>query len=212
MPFSTAISQYTLTNLGPLTTTWTAPQSCATNTRVQLARTLLPEIGVFSPDCDLHPPGDCYPGGASQINDMYKVFETVIFGGPVPYYSPGLFCPDTWTTAGIAVKNGAGKLVSSSGLFRPTEVNGITIGSGPNITYTETYVAGQTGTTTITRTLNSSITQTTTKTYTPTTHFETITTPFVPPTNPAWNVLMEAMDPSETAVVCCPRYELPFTH
>lgn len=208
MPSITSISHFTLTNLGPLTTTWTAPQSCATKTNiVYLAQTLAPANAWYSPDCLIHPPGDCYPGGASQIDDIYKAFESVIVAGPIPYYSPGLHCPDTWTTAGIAVKDGNGTLVSSSGLFAPTAIHGISIKPGPSITYTDTYVPPQ-QTVTTTRTVNSSLTQVITTTHSPSIELETITTTFAPSSNPAWNIFMEAMAPSETAVVCCPRYEL----
>jgi hypothetical protein len=202
MPSTTSLSQFILANLGPLTTTWTAPASCATQTNeVYLASTLFPAEGYYSSTCDTQLLGDCFPAGA-QLDALWNASENAVVGGPLPYYSPGLFCPDTWTTAGIAVKDGNGKLVSSSGLFAPTLYGFITIGPDPTITYAETESSR---TTTDTATYVKGPSSTVTSTYFPTTIVETFTTTFAPQSNPGWNVFMEAMAPSETAVVCCPR-------
>lgn len=108
-------------------------------------------------------------------------------GGVLPYYSPGLHCPDQYTTAGIAVKDGSGSVVTSSGLFAPTAEGSETIGPGPQThTVTQKVIFGDTSTS-----------------YATTAY----TTTFVPGYNPDWNVFMQALAPSETAVVCCPRYD-----
>jgi hypothetical protein len=186
MPSATPISQYTFTNVGPLTTTWTAPQPCATPTSVYLSPADIQDGNFIRSACGVSHYGSCYPGGASQIDEIISNDQYLFDGGSVPYYSPGLYCPDKYTVAGIAVKDGNGKLVSSSGLFAPTTSGTFTIGPGP-----ETWTL----TTTWHRPTNSSGVST-----------ATITTNFAPDYNPVWNVLMEALSPSETALVCCPRY------
>jgi hypothetical protein len=185
MPSVSSLSQFTIINLGPLTTTWTAPQSCATQTTVYLAASATPDVAVIAATCGASPDENCYPGATTQIDEIYTMIENLDIGA-IPYFSPGSICPDKYTTAGIAVKDGSGKLVSSSGLFAPTTSGTRTIGPGL-MTYTTTateYLAHNTTSVSVT----------------------TGTTTFVPLYNPAWNVMMEALAASETAVVCCPRY------
>lgn len=189
MPSVTSLSQFTFTNVGPLTTTWTAPQSCVTQSDVYLAITGYPDLPYMSSKCDSSPLGNCYPGGATQIDEIASMNEDRWFGGVVAYYSPGLFCPDQYTTAGVAIKDGDGRLVSSSGLFAPTTYGPVNIGPGVQ-TYTETDYwlrSGESFTSSIATTLTTTIT-------------------FSPAYNPLWNIFMDALAPSETAVVCCPRY------
>jgi hypothetical protein len=183
---ATSLSHYTFTNVGPLTTTWTAPQSCVTQADVYLAATEIPDEPYLGSKCDSSPLGNCYVGGATQIDEIYSINRDSWDGYVAPYYSPGLSCPDKYTTAGIAIKDGDGKLVSSSGFFAPTTYGTMTIGPGPE-PYTSTQTRYQGRNTTRVST-------------------ETVTTTWAPYTNPQWNVFMEALAPSETAVVCCPRY------
>jgi hypothetical protein len=188
MPSVTSLSQYTFSNLGPLTTTWTAPSSCATQKDIYLAPSSRPDQAWVASTCGYSPRGSCYPGGSSsQYDEIFTINQNMWVGGVVPYYSPGLYCPDQYTTAGIAVKDGDGKLVSSSGLFAPTVSGTSTITTGPQ-TYTTTWNRYQFNST-------SAVTSTVTNTHAPT-------------YNPYWNVFMEALGPSETAVACCPRYSI----
>jgi hypothetical protein len=190
MPSITSLSLYSLTNLGPLTTTWTAPQSCATHAVVDLALTDQPYQAVAVSACAYPPTPGCYPGGqADKIQQIYTEELNMLNGGVIPYYSPGLYCPDQYTTVGIAVKDGSGNVITSSGLFAPTALGSSTIGPGPQTpTVTEMDFFGTTST---------SLTTT------------AYTTTFTPDYNPDWNIFMQALDPSETAVVCCPRYDSP---
>ncbi|KAH8646094.1 hypothetical protein BX600DRAFT_477139 [Xylariales sp. PMI_506] len=189
MPSVTSLSEWTFTNVGPLTTTWTAPQSCVTQPAVYLAPKAFPDEALYGSVCqDTSTFGACYPGGATQIDAIASADENVLIGGHIPYYSPGLYCPDKYSTVGIAIKDGNGTLISSSGLYAPTTEGTMTIGPGPQ-TYTETETAWSV--------------QNFTSTHT-TVFTTTATSTFAPDSNPYWNVFMEALAPSETAVVCCP--------
>ena len=120
MPSVTSLSQYTLQNLGPLTTTFTAPESCATlEPPVALARTDQPSLPYWQQECDEVDDSfaACLPSGRAHF-DIYKN-ESDATRPPnvIPYFSPGLHCPDSWTTAGVAVKNAEGSIVSTSGIY-----------------------------------------------------------------------------------------------
>lgn len=199
MPSLTSLSLYTLTNLGPLTTTWTAPATCITPAAVYLAPTDIPDQAYISSECAALHDGACYPGVITHINEIYTTEENGLVGGVIPYYSPGLYCPYRYATAGIAVKDGDGKLVNSSGLFARTTYGEVTIGSG-----VETYTSTMTGYVRVTTTTESLV-----DSYTSTwVSIVAVPTTIAPSFNPNWNVFMEALGPSETAVVCCPRYNL----
>ncbi|KAH8671520.1 hypothetical protein BX600DRAFT_510188 [Xylariales sp. PMI_506] len=183
MPSVTSLSQLTLINVGPLTTTWTAPASCATSTDVYLAPTDYFDEPYIASSCGYSSYGNCYPGGATQVDTIFSSAYNQFDAGVVAYYSPGLYCPDSYTTAGIAIKDGSGKIISSSGIFAPTTIGWNTIGPGPEtVTVTDAYYGYST----------------TSKST------EVATVTFTPGYNPDWNIFMEALAPSETAVVCCP--------
>ncbi|OHE93095.1 hypothetical protein CORC01_11584 [Colletotrichum orchidophilum] len=157
---STQLSQYVFSNLGPMTTVWTPPASCATpSPQLYLAfndsATIYPQ---WLQKCETRDYGDCYPSGkaidsagsaASSANDLANA-------GTIYYFSPASACPQGYTTVGVAAKNGAGD-VSSSGAFVPPVV-------------TDPALAAS-----------------------------------LLPWNPPNNVLMEALEGGETAVVCCPE-------
>ena len=119
MPNVTSLSQYALQNLGPLTTTFTAPASCATlQPAVALARTQYPWQAFWSEECDEVDDSlaDCRPSGRA----FFDIYADDAGSRPVqaiPYFSPGLHCPDSWITAGVAVKNAEGSIVSTSGVY-----------------------------------------------------------------------------------------------
>ena len=152
MPSASTFAHVALNNLGPLTTTYTAPASCATGTaRVNIAFLTTPHaLFEYSPDCTGQPVGDCVPSGAA-IDSLASAALTTPAANAVFYYSPGLVCPSNWATMGAVAKAADGKF-STSGAFSAT-------------------------------------------TPIPTRFFD-----------PPLNIIMNAMDPGETAVVCCPRF------
>ncbi|KXJ94789.1 hypothetical protein Micbo1qcDRAFT_202601 [Microdochium bolleyi] len=118
MPVSTVLSQATFTNLGPLTTTYTAPASCYTPTNVYLGWKLQPQFLAWGQDCAAlpYPPAsDCIPEGSVWDADLGSETTTNHFF----YHSPGIVCPKSWTTAGVAFRIGEGAL-NTTGVFNPT--------------------------------------------------------------------------------------------
>jgi len=117
MPTATRISQYRLSNWGPLTTTFTADAACATagNTVVTFRNT----AGVgLNPECAVHTVGPCYPSGPeldAYASSVYNDVDQFIIG----YFSPGFVCPSGWKTVGVAAKASDGS-VSTSGIFEAT--------------------------------------------------------------------------------------------
>jgi hypothetical protein len=153
MPTSSVLSEFTFTNLGPLTTTWTAPASCATSTDVvRIGLTRLPGEAFYDASCQVRE-YSCVPTGESADPALATNLDpTNLF--QEAYFSPGLYCPSGWTTAGLASRNGTAS-VTWSGLFSPTAAIPTTV-DGPIFNNPE-------------------------------------------------NVLMQLLDPSETAMICCPR-------
>ncbi|KAI1506267.1 hypothetical protein F5X99DRAFT_128994 [Biscogniauxia marginata] len=101
MPSATEYFGFAVTNLGPLTTTFTAAPSCATaSNAVYFANTNDAYAYRGRPTCSLVPYGnDCYPSGEeldSLISDIYFTPTQ----GFAHYFSPGIACPSGWTTAG----------------------------------------------------------------------------------------------------------------
>ncbi|KAJ5012675.1 hypothetical protein K4K57_003928 [Colletotrichum sp. SAR 10_99] len=159
---STQLSQYVFSNAGPMTTVWTPPASCATpSPQLYIAYndsgTLLPQ---WAHKCEFRELGDCYPSGKAIDSAWYSASSAsakdIANAGTVYYFSPASACPQGYTTAGVAAKNGAGD-VSSSGAFVPPVVT--------DPAFDNSYLSW----------------------------------------NPPNNVLMEALEDGETAVVCCPE-------
>ncbi|VUC28781.1 unnamed protein product [Clonostachys rosea] len=108
---------YTLSNIGPLTTTFTAPSSCATKSdnlawysQYDTTTTGLRDryIGGSCEDAAL---GACRPSG--------EAIDKIISASPTPsslmlYHSPGIACPSGWTTAGTLK---GGPEPTGSGIF-----------------------------------------------------------------------------------------------
>ena len=120
MPTST-FNGVALENIGPLTTTYTAPSSCSTvvdNTAVAFVD--FPGEAYAYPRCDVDKnewfrwPSleNCVPSAkALEVIDMPNDTH-------IRYHSPGLYCPASWTTGGVAVKQDS-KSFSASGAFSP---------------------------------------------------------------------------------------------
>lgn len=129
MPTATSISGYSLTNNGPLTTTFTAPLSCSTPFDILLGYATEPTHFQWQAQCDFMPPADCNPSGSAIRSIVSSA------GGSNPtadmilvYHSPGLVCPSGWSTVGAAAKLNPTS-TSISGAFNQSD----TIPTGSNL-------------------------------------------------------------------------------
>ncbi|KAF4976373.1 hypothetical protein FZEAL_6949 [Fusarium zealandicum] len=117
MPSLTEYFGSTITNLGPLTTTYTAPASCATQ-----ADHLVIAIGNFTglqlgrSTCGLKPFSKCFPSGTAYDEIISKYQEKPI-QGYMYYFSPGLACPSAWTTAGTLAHGNKTGSADEGGVF-----------------------------------------------------------------------------------------------
>ncbi|EEY16398.1 predicted protein [Verticillium alfalfae VaMs.102] len=148
-------------NAGPLTTTWTAPQSCATEPVIR-SGLAVPQVPWFPrlivDGCDgWNIPDECRPNGG-KVNEIYENVDLAVEVTTAHYYFPGIQCPDNWVTVGIAAMNNGAPSVS--GIFQPTA-----------------FTEGAPG---------------------ETTNF--------PAANFQANMLTSILEPTQTAVACCPRY------
>lgn len=135
---TTTVSEWAFHNYGPLTTTYTAPGSCFTGspTNVQLGSSFLDHetnstsVAIIAGTCasttattttDWKPFGDCLPSG-SDMDKNYAAVDTnnPLAGVTIDYFSPGLYCPSGYTTAGIASKGDGGTITSSGPAFVPS--------------------------------------------------------------------------------------------
>src|SRR3569833_204870 len=117
MPTATVLSQRTFNNMGPLTTTFTVPASCATLTN-NVYITTNKGRDLLGLDCNTKTStlGDCYPSGSSVDAILASFAGNPERGEQQHYFSPGIQCPSAWTTAGGAAKDASGSL-SASGVF-----------------------------------------------------------------------------------------------
>ena len=115
MPTATAVSQYSLTNWGPLTTTFSADAACATTGISMLG--LRSALGAgFVEKCVVPTVGaSCYPSGSQLDAVASSAFESVGYF-VAGYFSPGLVCPSGWKTVGVAARAADGS-ISASGIF-----------------------------------------------------------------------------------------------
>ena len=115
MPSITITEGYTFTNWGPLTTTFTAPTNCATETgNYMIGLNTTAPVWEYAIQCSTSGYSDCVPSGtvshSATSNDNPKTIDSRA------YLSPGLYCPSGWATKGIAVRD-ADKSLSSSGVL-----------------------------------------------------------------------------------------------
>ena len=140
-----------VTNLGPLTTTFTAAPSCATKD-VVVEASRVPGLAWRS-ECDFpSPASDCMPS-ASRYWDIYQSYTSGELGGPgfAAYYSPASVCPSGWTTVGAAGLSSGSASPSVSGVFtsplRPFVTladDGEGVGFGYHAWYLESLEDGET--------------------------------------------------------------------
>lgn len=133
MPSVTAFPGYTLSNLGPLTTTFTAPASCATRpAQTILAYSVesmnLPNDLYMALSCDEFSYDGCLPSGSARDDYLNRSVLTPGIG-KLLYHSPGLACPSDWATVGLASRDAEGTLTSSGAAFALPEATGEAVGS-----------------------------------------------------------------------------------
>lgn len=118
-PTSTQYYNILFTNLGPLTSTFTAPSSCATvNTdNVLFVQRSQQPAPLGKPKCldNYWSKGDCIPSG-TDIDNWVMSSETATvsekYQGAQLYHSPGIACPEGWNTVGLIAKNNGTMTVS----------------------------------------------------------------------------------------------------
>ncbi|KAF0316026.1 hypothetical protein GQ607_016716 [Colletotrichum asianum] len=121
MPTS-MISQVALVNIGPLTTTWTAPSACATITHPPyLAQSYAVAAGIpfWAEDCASltdDPFNECVPSATKMNEEWASRKDNPMIDDVVYYHSPGNICPSNWTTVGVAAR-GDGTSYSLSGIY-----------------------------------------------------------------------------------------------
>ncbi|CAI0643833.1 unnamed protein product [Colletotrichum noveboracense] len=107
MPSST-VQGPILVNAGPVTTTWTAPPSCATKpVTVQLGNGVDVGRGVWQENCTLEDPGpydECVPDVGIVLLDLLLNSTNISTRSLVFYHSTGLVCPSAWIPAGTAIR------------------------------------------------------------------------------------------------------------
>ncbi|CAG7565167.1 unnamed protein product [Fusarium equiseti] len=122
MPTATEFFGLTITNFGPLTTTYTPPPSCTAGTTDHLLYAYSNATTILhgSPTCDRDPIGDCVPGGSSHDALTSKIIGAWNLGF-LNYHSPGVHCPKGWTTAAV-LENGDGAASEvKTGVFTEVE-------------------------------------------------------------------------------------------
>ncbi|CAG7560678.1 unnamed protein product [Fusarium equiseti] len=118
MPTATEFFGFSAHNLGPLTTTFTAPSSCATGTdHIVFVNASDPVRMEGVPTCGAETFGDCLPSGSDRDTVLYQTTEWV--QGQYFYYSPGITCPSGWRTVG-ALKHDGEDSSASGALASPT--------------------------------------------------------------------------------------------
>ncbi|KAF5235277.1 hypothetical protein FAUST_7171 [Fusarium austroamericanum] len=118
MPTATEFFGITAWNLGPLTTTYTAPSSCATSIKHPVfVNAASPYSALAFPSCTWMPYGECLPNhkewesGDQQTSSFFQ--QTSV------YFSPGIACPAGWETVGLLAHLESGKFSASGVLTTP---------------------------------------------------------------------------------------------
>ncbi|KAG8353900.1 hypothetical protein FVEN_g8248 [Fusarium venenatum] len=119
MPTATEFFGITAQNLGPLTTTYTAPSSCATNLNHPVfVDATSHHVVVAVPSCSWPTYGDCIPSAKGwELTDQQT---TTFYQGTSVFYSPGLACPYDWKTVGLLAHTESGKFSASGALTSTT--------------------------------------------------------------------------------------------
>lgn len=141
-------------NIGPATTTFTEPASCATAYRTMIAPVAEPALLLWNVHCPWVPPADCNPSGSIVQSIISSAAGTNPTAGLfVVYQSPGLVCPSGQATVGSAEKPNPTS-ISVSGAFNLS----VAVPAGADVAFFE----------------------------------------------PQLDAFLAALDPGETAILCCP--------
>ncbi|KAF5613216.1 uncharacterized protein FSUBG_946 [Fusarium subglutinans] len=122
MPTATEYFGMSVSNIGPLTTTYTPPPECTRATTDHLVYALESSLvyGFGSPDCVIDPYGKCLPSGAA-MDSIIKEYSNPKSGqGLHAFHSPGIHCPEGWTTAGLLAHGDKTGSAYRSGVFTST--------------------------------------------------------------------------------------------
>lgn len=122
MPTATEYFGISVSNIGPLTTTYTPPPECTRATTDHLVYALESSLvyGFGSPDCVIDPYGKCLPSGAA-MDSIIKEYSYPKSGqGIHAFHSPGIHCPEGWTTAGLLAHGDKTGSAYRSGVFTST--------------------------------------------------------------------------------------------
>lgn len=131
MPSITVTDGYTFNNWGPLTTTFTAPASCATGTgNYKIGVNMTFPFFEFEAQCSTVGFGDCLPTGTVSQPTTLDLNPNAMYDQA--FYSPGLDCPSGWATVGAAARGNDKSLAWSGILSRPS----------PTTTYTGPTFSG----------------------------------------------------------------------
>ncbi|KAJ4011771.1 hypothetical protein NW752_004172 [Fusarium irregulare] len=118
MPTATEFFGITAHNLGPLTTTFTAPSSCATSindNHVLFVNVTSPYYQEGRPRCGSATYADCFPSG-DELDAFISQTPPTLFRTTSLYFSPGLACPAGWKTVGALAHAESGKMSASGAL------------------------------------------------------------------------------------------------
>ncbi|KAJ0333770.1 hypothetical protein COL922a_010530 [Colletotrichum nupharicola] len=134
MPTATTTSQFAITNVGPLTTAFTTPTSCATASP-ELYLAISGAWGsdrvaaYYKQNCDVVKLGDCFPSG-KELDEALSAASTKANNdrATIAYFSPASQCPDSYTTAGSAHRGGDGNITSSGVFVPPVMTSGLRSG------------------------------------------------------------------------------------
>lgn len=116
MPTITNVVGYIPLNAGPMTTTFELPASC-TDSRSTFYAADIEEKGrgatiLEMPSCTTGDRSECSPYGDKIWEAFSKTDDHLL-----PYYSPALYCPSGWTTAGTTAYQGRSSGVFTENLF-----------------------------------------------------------------------------------------------
>jgi len=133
MPTATSVSQFALTNWGPLTTAFAADAACTTSTGIVNAGLRDPPgAAIVNIDCNVPTVGSCYPSGTkldARASSAFTEAGKFVIG----YFSPGIVCPSGWSTAGVVARASDGA-ISTSGIYEaPPGLVATTSGRDPGI-------------------------------------------------------------------------------
>jgi hypothetical protein len=114
------ISGFTFANLGPQTTTFTVPWSCAATDRVEYGWVNEGGLDIFhqgDSQCTKSKYPECYPSATTTVTATTTYdSDWDEWSGVGGYYSPGLYCPSGWATVGMAAVNDK-KDITASGIM-----------------------------------------------------------------------------------------------